>query len=1708
MSEIIQAGTTDIVIESDILLYGQYLRIDSDLQIESEFKTILIKDYFQYTPILNSLKGSTITPKLVSLLAINTSSTLVAFEDPNAIGKITIADGTVIIQRANQKIELQEGDLIYLNDVIEAKGGSVGIAFTDQTTMSVDNGSRMVIDEFVYDADNPSTGSMNANVITGNFSFVSGEIAKMGNDAMTVTTPVLTIGVRGTQVAGKALQEGEENEIVLLPNADGTVGQILITNQSGSVLLTEAFQSTTITSSFMPPTVPVILAKAIVLKKFAETISTTRKAEAKAETEREIEAAKEEQEKLEEEKEELEEEKEELEEEQEELEEEQEELEEEQEELKEEKEELEEEKEELIEEEKELEKKEEKLEEEVQQLEEELKEADSQEEIEEIEEKLQEVEEEIQEVVEVKEEIQEKFEEVEHKEEVIEQKEEIIEQKEEIIEQKVEVIKEKVEIVEEKFEQVEQQVIVYEEKIHKIEEKFEQEMQKFDDVFREEMDDAIDEYREEKEEAIEEEKQQIEEEKEELEEKLQEADSQEEKEEIEKQLEEVEHKEEIIEQEEKHFKEEFKAEIIEDIFEDTNQEDNVEELKENLADVLEEFDQDNNVNDDIFADVNIKEELETVIEEQIENFDLSEIEESLEEEFDQDIELNQDEIVESMTDDLYHNLSGSQTDLTQEELDLIVQDDLSYDDESWDEWDDAFSQWYDELIEEIAEEEDINVAPWLVFEENDHVASFDERLAVNTEIYDVGGTDADGDALTYSLYSDPTGKLAINSTTGKITLASAFTSVTADTDYNIWVQVSDGSLTDLDYITLTVENNHSPSISSTDGTKMFMLGYNEDKVHEYTLSTGFDVSTASYVDAFSIASQENLPASLSFNNKGDKMFVAGNTGDDINEYTLTTAWDVSTASYDSNFDLSGQLNEAFGVAWNNEGTKMFIADAGNGDDINEYTLTTAFDVSTASFVDALDVSGQDSRVCGIRFNTDGTKLFVTGFVNDYINEYNLSTAFDISTGSYSKQFDVDDWETAPRDVQFNLDGTKMFVVGGAGDDINTFTLSTGFDVSTASYNSAFSVSAQDTNPFSIAFNNSSVTLAESVSSGTAVATISATDNESETLTYSISSGNGDGKFTINSSTGAITTAASLNYEDETQYTLSVAVSDGLNTSTGSQVINISNVNEAPTIASMSTVSLAENVNSGTSVATASGSDVDANTTLTYSITAGNGDGKFAINSSTGAITTAASLDYETTTSYTLTIQVSDGSLTATTNQVVNITDVEDTTQYTKGINTGTLATWGAKFSEDTVQGNWWIHKNALIVSNSNTYSQQANAKTYLESQGFTVTEKTIEEITGYNELRGFSTVFELNWSSEAAHPTHFSGTSVGSYSSTTKNAFEDYLQAGGSLYKSGEYDGTGYNVQNQNAKDLLTQIGGNMTWSGTTQTAAAINADYRVGPEEGATTYATLSSAQMSTTDGNLMQSNGASAEWGPEVLNNNIQGTMMVLTDFNHLGYQYGNQAPRFKTYANWLLEENEENSNILSDIDSEYIPKFKSTYGYETQGTNDITAVESFHLGNNVYIGGGMDHIDFVWDDSANAAFWAFNQDMDGVYSGGAWSAPTQTDDHYGVISVDLDGDGDLFETTDVFDLDKIALWHNSTDFMAQDSDASSEYYFKITPVTYANSSWTVETDNTVTIADTTNYHNTGYVDLTSNTDFDDINYALIETESAIISEVIVSY
>ena len=130
---------------------------------------------------------------------------------------------------------------------------------------------------------------------------------------------------------------------------------------------------------------------------------------------------------------------------------------------------------------------------------------------------------------------------------------------------------------------------------------------------------------------------------------------------------------------------------------------------------------------------------------------------------------------------------------------------------------------------------------------------------------------------------------------------------------------------------------------------MFIVGGTGDDVNEYTLGIGFDVSTASFVDSFSVSGQETNPQSIAFSKYGTKMFIVGYGSQGVNEYKLGTAWDVSTASFVDSFSVKSQETNPTSIWFDGSGKTMFIIGIA-GDDVNVYKLSTAWDVSTASFV--------------------------------------------------------------------------------------------------------------------------------------------------------------------------------------------------------------------------------------------------------------------------------------------------------------------------------------------------------------------------------------------------------------------------------------------------------------------------------------------------------------------------------------------------------------------------------------------------------------------------------------------------------------------------------------------------------------------------------------------------------------------------------------
>ena len=258
------------------------------------------------------------------------------------------------------------------------------------------------------------------------------------------------------------------------------------------------------------------------------------------------------------------------------------------------------------------------------------------------------------------------------------------------------------------------------------------------------------------------------------------------------------------------------------------------------------------------------------------------------------------------------------------------------------------------------------------------------------------------------------------------------------------------------------------------------MGKINDAVHEYILggsitnSSGtfsfpgpYCLGTAHKIAAFEITDQEKGPTGIAFSNDGRKMFIVGNNGDEVNEYTLSENFVVngtgkgygisSSTTFVDAFSVSSEDGDSSGIAFSNDGLKMFVVGNQN-DSIFQYTLTENFDVSTASYASkSLDVDETVTAVggkneaapTGIAFSNDGLKMFVSGAERKSVHEFKLTENFDVSTASYVDSFDVSGAETSPTDLAFDYSGRYMFILGGSDDDVTVYKLSENFDVSTA-----------------------------------------------------------------------------------------------------------------------------------------------------------------------------------------------------------------------------------------------------------------------------------------------------------------------------------------------------------------------------------------------------------------------------------------------------------------------------------------------------------------------------------------------------------------------------------------------------------------------------------------------------------------------------------
>lgn len=230
------------VSNSDFIANANISRDSQDLVLETtDGNTVIVENYFTAdpAPLIESPDGSVLTPNLINSFLSSSPQYAVngTMDDISPVGSIEEISGEATVTRTDGTSEnLTLGSPIYEGDVIETSNdGAVNVVFVDETSMAVSDGARLSIDDYSFDTETES-GTTNFSVLKGIFVFTSGLIGRDDPDDVLIETPVGSIGIRGTIIAGK-IQPGGESEITVME------GAIVVKNGAMETTLSQQYES-------------------------------------------------------------------------------------------------------------------------------------------------------------------------------------------------------------------------------------------------------------------------------------------------------------------------------------------------------------------------------------------------------------------------------------------------------------------------------------------------------------------------------------------------------------------------------------------------------------------------------------------------------------------------------------------------------------------------------------------------------------------------------------------------------------------------------------------------------------------------------------------------------------------------------------------------------------------------------------------------------------------------------------------------------------------------------------------------------------------------------------------------------------------------------------------------------------------------------------------------------------------------------------------------------------------------------------------------------------------------------------------------------------------------------------------------------------------------------------------------------------------------
>lgn len=239
---------------------------------------------------------------------------------------------------------------------------------------------------------------------------------------------------------------------------------------------------------------------------------------------------------------------------------------------------------------------------------------------------------------------------------------------------------------------------------------------------------------------------------------------------------------------------------------------------------------------------------------------------------------------------------------------------------------------------------------------------------------------------------------------------------------------------------VSVGNQIEGMYVKSDGHKVYTAStVGSNLIKEFTLSTAWNITTLSLSHELDVSAVFSYCTGIEFSPDGTKMFVTGGLSGNffVAAYNLSTPWSISTATYVNQTSLTAPG----GVRFKSDGSRMYSLNMDSPDSIEEYTLSSAWNVTTKSLVASYNIETPtgDNQIIGFSFFNGGNKMYATGLSNSTVYEFNLNS-WDLTTLTFSSFLYVGDRIPNPSDAFISSDVEHLLVSGGSGDSIFEYSI--------------------------------------------------------------------------------------------------------------------------------------------------------------------------------------------------------------------------------------------------------------------------------------------------------------------------------------------------------------------------------------------------------------------------------------------------------------------------------------------------------------------------------------------------------------------------------------------------------------------------------------------------------------------------------------------